>query len=292
MDIWGNPPIYGGMNRTHNTCRLPFRKMHGLGNDFIIFDGRADQLDLAADQVRRLASRNRGIGCDQVITLWPSASADVFMRIQNADGSEVAACGNATRCVGDILLQELACERVTIETGAGMLTACRDGDLIRVDMGLPRLDWRDIPLCREMDTADLDLSVGPLSHGVAVNMGNPHVVFFVPDVAAVALDELGPEIENHPLFPERVNVSIVEDRGNGHLRHRVWERGAGITEACGSAACATVVAASLRGLVDRKATITLDGGRLHMAWDDNNHVQMTGGITYVYEGQIDLESLS
>ncbi|PHZ84644.1 diaminopimelate epimerase [Paremcibacter congregatus] len=280
------------MNRTLNTCRRPFRKMHGLGNDFIIFDGRTDQLDLTEAQVRQLASRNRGIGCDQLITLWPSETADVFMRIQNADGSEVAACGNATRCVGDILLQELGRDRVTIETGAGLLTACRDGDLIRVDMGTPLLDWRDIPLAQDMDTADLDLSVGPLSHGVAVNMGNPHVVFFVPDVAAIVLETLGPEIENHPLFPERVNVSIVEDRGDGHLRHRVWERGAGITEACGSAACATVVAASLRGLVDRKAIIDLDGGTLHMAWDADNHVQMTGAVSYVYEGQIDLGSLA
>ncbi|WP_204602229.1 diaminopimelate epimerase [Paremcibacter congregatus] len=292
MDISANPPIYGGMNRTLNTCRRPFRKMHGLGNDFIIFDGRTDQLDLTEAQVRQLASRNRGIGCDQLITLWPSETADVFMRIQNADGSEVAACGNATRCVGDILLQELGRDRVTIETGAGLLTACRDGDLIRVDMGTPLLDWRDIPLAQDMDTADLDLSVGPLSHGVAVNMGNPHVVFFVPDVAAIVLETLGPEIENHPLFPERVNVSIVEDRGDGHLRHRVWERGAGITEACGSAACATVVAASLRGLVDRKAIIDLDGGTLHMAWDADNHVQMTGAVSYVYEGQIDLGSLA
>lgn len=292
MDISANPPIYGGMNRTLNTCRRPFRKMHGLGNDFIIFDGRTDRLDLTEAQVRQLASRNRGIGCDQLITLWPSEYADTFMRIQNADGSEVTACGNATRCVGDILLQELGRDRVTIETGAGLLTACRDGDLIRVDMGEPLLDWRDIPLAQDMDTADLDLSVGPLSHGVAVNMGNPHVVFFVLDVAAIALETLGPEIENHSLFPERVNVSIVEYRGDGQLRHRVWERGAGITEACGSAACATVVAASLRGLVDRKATIDLDGGTLHMAWDADNHVQMTGAVTYVYEGQIDLGSLA
>ena len=266
-----------------------FRKMHGLGNDFVIFDGRIDQLDLTGDQARHIASRNRGIGCDQIITLWPSAKADVFMRIQNADGSEVNACGNATRCVGDILMREKDSDSVTIETGAGMLRAGRDGDLIRVDMGVPLRDWQQIPLSQNMDTDNLDLTVGPLSHPVAVNMGNPHVVFFVESVEDIPLMELGPQIENHALFPERANVSIVEDKGNGHLRHRVWERGAGITEACGSAACAVIVAASLRGLVDRKAVVELDGGILNMAWDADNHVQMTGSVTYVFEGQIDLE---
>lgn len=265
-----------------------FVKMHGLGNDFVIFDGRADCLDLTDDQVRHIASRNRGIGCDQLITLWPSERADVFMRIQNADGSEVNACGNATRCVGDIILTEQQCESITIETGAGLLQAKRVGDLIQVDMGIPVRAWRNIPLSQEMDVNDLDLTVGPLSHPVAVNMGNPHAVFFVDQVDNIALTELGPEIERHPLFPERVNVSIIEDRGQGHLRHRVWERGAGITEACGSAACATIVAATVRGLVDRKATIELDGGTLHMTWDENDHVHMTGSVTYVFEGQIDL----
>ncbi|MBL4802337.1 MAG: diaminopimelate epimerase [Emcibacter sp.] len=269
-----------------------FQKMHGLGNDFVIFDGRADQLDLSEDQVRHIASRNRGIGCDQLITLLPSAKADVFMRIQNADGSEVNACGNATRCVGDILMREKNSETVTIETGAGLLRAKRDGELIQVDMGEPLRDWQQIPLAENMDTDDLALEVGPLSHPVAVNMGNPHAVFFVQSIEDIPLTELGPQIENHPLFPERVNVSIVEDKGNGHLRHRVWERGAGITEACGSAACAVIVAATVRGLVDRRAVVELDGGTLHMAWGSDNHVQMTGGVTSVFKGQIDLEQLS
>lgn len=269
-----------------------FVKMHGLGNDFVIFDGRSDRLDLTDDQVRHIASRNRGIGCDQLITLWPSERADVFMRIQNADGSEVNACGNATRCVGDIILTEKNAENITIETGAGLLHAKRLGDLIQVDMGVPLRHWQDIPLSQDMNTDNLDLNVGPLSHPVAVNMGNPHAVFFVDQVDGIELENLGPEIEHHPLFPERVNVSIIENRGQGQLRHRVWERGAGITEACGSAACATIVAATVRGLVDREATIELDGGTLHMTWDDNDHVHMTGSATYVYEGQIDLAQLS
>lgn len=272
----------------------PFRKMHGLGNDFVIFDGRTDHLDLTAVQARHIADRHRGIGCDQLITLWPSEKADVFMRIQNADGSEVNACGNATRCVGDIILREKSCDRITIETGAGVLTARRVDDLIQVDMGEPMREWQGIPLSREMDVDHLDLTVGPLSDPVAVNMGNPHVVFFVQNIDDIALTELGPVIENHALFPERVNVSIVEKRTgekSPYLRHRVWERGAGITEACGSAACAVVVAATVRGLVDRKATIQLDGGILHMEWDSHNHIQMTGPVTYVFEGEVDLDHL-
>ncbi|MCF6216104.1 MAG: diaminopimelate epimerase [Emcibacter sp.] len=270
-----------------------FRKMHGLGNDFVIFDGRADQLDLTADQARHIAGRNRGIGCDQVITILPSAKADAFMRIQNADGSEVNACGNAARCVGDILLAEGDVQKVTIETGAGILTTVQDGDLITVDMGKPRRAWHEIPLSQNMNTDNLDLTVGPLSNPVAVNMGNPHVIFFVNDVNAIALHDLGPEIENYEIFPERANVSIVEDRGDGHLRHRVWERGAGITSACGSAACAVIVAASLRNIVARKATIEMDGGLLYMTWDNDGHVQMSGGVTYVYDGYLtDLDEMS
>ena len=273
---------------TSNTTIHPFRKMHGLGNDFVIFDGRTDPFKMTKDQLRHIADRNRGIGCDQIITLLPSDKADVFMRIQNGDGSEANTCGNATRCVGDILLKELDLDTVTIETGAGLLTARQYHDLIRADMGQPIRDWQQIPLSKKVDTDHIDLTVGPLSNPVAVNMGNPHVVFFVDDVEAIPLEDLGPQIENHPLFPERVNVSIVEGQGNGRLRLRVWERGAGITLACGSAACATIVAATLRGLVDRKAIIELDGGVLHMAWDKNGHVHMTGPVTYVYDGKVNL----
>ncbi len=263
-----------------------FRKMHGLGNDFVIFDGRADQLDLTGDQARHIADRRGGIGCDQIITLLSSDKADIFMRIHNADGSEVMACGNASRCVGDILMTEKGCDKVTIETGGGILTADRQGDLVRVDMGIPRRKWMEIPLSQDMPCDHLDLTVGPLSDPVAVNIGNPHVVFFADDVEGIDLESLGPEIEHHPLFPERVNVSIVEKTGPDSFRHRVWERGAGITRACGSAACAVIVAASLRGLASRKATIQLDGGELFMVWDRNDHILMTGGVTHVFDGRI------
>ncbi|WP_321395291.1 diaminopimelate epimerase [Emcibacter sp.] len=264
----------------------PFVKMHGLGNDFVIFDGREDRFDLSADGARFVADRHRGVGCDQVITLWPSDTADVFMRIQNADGSEVGACGNATRCVAHMLLQEFGLDEITIETLSGILKAGRNGSQVRVDMGEPRLDWDRIPLAREMDTQTVELVVGGLGNPVAVNMGNPHAIFFVDSIDEIDLNDLGPQIETHELFPERVNVSIVEKRGPGNLRLRVWERGAGITQACGSAACAAVVAASLRGLVDRAAAIELDGGTLVMAWTDDDHVMMTGDVAYVFAGHV------
>jgi len=262
--------------------------MHGLGNDFVIFDARTDPFDLSEAQACFVANRKHGIGCDQIITLRPSDQADVFMQIHNADGSEVNACGNATRCVGDLLMSETGANRVTIETGAGLLTAERCGPLISVDMGEPGLEWRQIPLSQEMDCRNLSFEMGPLKNPVAVNMGNPHVIFFVENVSSIALEEWGPKVEHHALFPERVNVSIVEKSGPGHLHQRVWERGAGITQACGSAACATVVAASLRGLVDRQAKITLDGGDLNMTWKADNHIQMSGPVASVFSGEIDL----
>ena len=262
--------------------------MHGLGNDFVIVDAREVPFAPTPSQAQRIADRHFGVGCDQLIVLEPpqDATAEVFMRIFNADGSQAEACGNATRCVADLLMQEAGTNAVTIETLAGLLKATREGAFIRVDMGPPRLDWQAIPLAREMDTTTLDFTFGPLNQPVAVNMGNPHVVFFVDNVDDVPLSEFGPEIEYDPLFPERANVSIVENRGGGELRLRVWERGAGITQACGSAACAAVVAASLRGLVERRARIELDGGVLTLEWDTNDHVLMTGAVSYVFAGHV------
>lgn len=251
----------------------PFVKMHGLGNDFIIFDGREDRLDLTPDQVRALADRRRGVGCDQLITLWPSERADVFMRIQNSDGSEVAACGNATRCVGHLLMEEG--DLLTIETHAAILEARPQGDLIRVDMGEPQI-------------MELTENIAGLGTPHFIDVGNPHVVFFVEDADKIPLAELGPLVENDPVFPNRTNVSFVHKQPDGSLRVRVWERGAGITQACGSAACATIVAASLEGLVDRTAIIHMDGGDLHMCWQDDNHIRMTGPVAYVYEGTVKL----
>ncbi|MCJ9430713.1 diaminopimelate epimerase [Kordiimonas sp. A6E486] len=259
--------------------------MHGLGNDFIIFDAREHPLALAADDVRALSNRRRGIGCDQLIVMKPSDRADVFMEIWNADGSRVGACGNATRCIGKIMLEETGRDLISIETEAGLLSAKWDSTDISVNMGLARTAWDEIPLAREMDTLHVELTVGELSDPVCVNMGNPHAVFFVPDAEEIDLATLGPELEHHPLFPERVNASVASVSGDT-IRLRVWERGAGITEACGSAACAVTVAASRRGLTGRKATVLLDGGPLRMEWLADGTVQMAGSTTLSFTGEV------
>ncbi|MCW5731610.1 MAG: diaminopimelate epimerase [Alphaproteobacteria bacterium] len=265
-----------------------FIKMHGLGNDFVVLDARHAPVALSAAQIRAIADRRFGVGCDQLITVEPSARAEAFMRIHNADGGEVEACGNATRCVARWLMREKQAEEVAIETSAGVLVSRDAGEgLVAVDMGIPRLDWREIPLARQMDTLHLDFALGPLRDPVAVNIGNPHVVFFVPDAEEVALGELGPKIEHDPLFPARVNVSVAELTGPARIRLRVWERGVGITKACGTAACATLVAARRRALVQGETEIRLDGGTLRLDWRKDGHVVMTGPTAESFRGEID-----
>jgi diaminopimelate epimerase len=270
--------------------------MHGLGNDFVVLDFRHGGPVLSTDQMRLLSDRRRGIGCDQLIILQPprQAGADLFMEIRNPDGSESAACGNATRCIAARVMTELGRATLTIETIAGLLAAesLGDGTEIAVDMGAVALDWRAIPLSQACDTLHLPLSLGPLSDPVGVNVGNPHAVFFVPDVAAIDLAHWGPQLEHHPLFPARANIEIVQLLPDGKLRMRVWERGAGITQACGSGACATLVAAARRGLTGRSADILLDGGWLNIAWRANDHVRMTGGWTHSFDGEIALAALN
>jgi diaminopimelate epimerase len=269
--------------------RLPFTKMHGLGNDFVVIDARSRPILLSDDQKRRIADRRRGIGCDQLIVLEPSRRADVFMRIYNPDGTEAGACGNATRCISGRLMAEKGVERIVVETISGLLeTSAADRGDITVDMGEVKTDWRDIPVAAECDTLHLPLRSGPLMDPVGVNVGNPHAVFFVPDVATIDLEQLGPELEHAPLFPERANIEIVQRLASGRLRMRVWERSAGITQACGSGACATLVAAARRGLTGRKAEVVLDGGTLTIEWLANNHVMMTGGWTTSFQGEIEL----
>jgi diaminopimelate epimerase len=268
---------------------LSFLKMHGLGNDFVVFDARNEPFALSLAAVRAVADRRTGVGCDQLIVIEPpqTAGAAAFMRIRNADGSEVAACGNATRCVAALLMAEAGGDRVTLETRAGRLEASRSaGGGITVDMGVARLDWREIPLAGPADTASLDLSCGGLSRPVAVSMGNPHVVFFVPDAEAVALAEVGPVLEHHPMFPERANIEVVQVLGPGRLRMRVWERGTGITRACGTGACAALVAAVRRGLSGRSAEVVLDGGPLEITWQPDGHVLMTGPAATSFSGRL------
>ncbi|MEC9346890.1 MAG: diaminopimelate epimerase [Pseudomonadota bacterium] len=264
---------------------LPFIKMHGLGNDFVVLDARARAVELTPARIRAMGDRHRGAGFDQLLTLLPSDRADCYMRIDNSDGSPAGACGNGTRCVGRLLLEETGRESVTIDSPGGILTVSRaEGGLYTARMGRPRTDWRAVPLAREMDTLHVDLTVGPLSDPVALSMGNPHAVFFVPDAEAVALEEVGPQVESHPLFPDRVNVEVVSRRPDGTFRLRVFERGAGITQACGSGTCAAYAAARMRGLADGPVRIDLDGGPLWMDMDADGNVLMTGAASLVFRG--------
>ena len=276
-----------------------FRKMHGLGNDFVVFDARTDPLALSPAAAAAVADRRRGIGCDTVTVIEPARNGgDAAVRFFNADGSESGACGNATRCIAQLLLAETGAQALTLETGGGRLRAhSADSGLITVDMGAPRFDWADIPLAEKMDTRTLELQVGPiddphLRQPSAVNMGNPHCIFFVDNAEAYDLERFGPMVEHHPLFPEAVNVSLAEIRAGDDIRLRVWERGVGITDACGTAACAVVAAAARRGLAARSAKVELNGGVLDIAWrETDDHILMTGPAAESFSGRVDIESL-
>ena len=250
------------------TNAMPFRKMNGLGNDFVVLDLRGRALDLAPSEIRAIADRDRGIGCDQVIALEPSADADVFMRIWNADGGEVGACGNAARCVAALLAAEAGTSEVSIETESAILGARVNEDgTVTIDMGAPRFNWDEIPLAEPFhDTKRIELQIGPIDDPVlhspsVVNVGNPHCIFFVEDLEAHDLARFGPMLEHHPLFPERANISLAEVTGPDSLRLRTWERGAGLTRACGTAACAAAVAATRRGLTEREVAGDAAGRR-------------------------------
>lgn len=267
---------------------LAFRKMHGLGNDFVVLDARARPIALAPADAVALADRHTGIGADTIVVIEPARDgrSDIFVRFRNSDGGEIGTCGNATRCVASLLFAESRRDRVRIETADGLLEAWRVEGGVAVDMGKPRLDWREIPLAEPVDTLHLPIA-GPLADPVGVSMGNPHAVFFVDDPETVDLAELGPAIEHAPLFPEGVNVEVAAVETRSRIRMRVWERGAGITLACGSGACATLVAAARRGLSDRKATLALDGGDLTIEWRDDDRVIMTGPAATSFVGEID-----
>ena len=273
---------------------IPFRKMNGLGNDFVVLDARARSLPLGPDALRAIADRKEGIGCDQIIALEPSQHADVFMRIWNADGGEVGACGNAARCVAALVANERGRPTVSIETESAVLAANvnRDGS-VTIDMGEPRFAWNEIPLAEPFhDTRRIELQVGPIDDPVlhspaVVNVGNPHALFFVEDVAAHDLAKFGPMLEHHPLFPERANISLVQVLSPDHLNVRTWERGAGLTRACGTAACAAAVAAARRGAAGRKVKVSLPGGDLLIEWrESDGHILMTGPYALDFEGTL------
>ncbi|MEH6476389.1 MAG: diaminopimelate epimerase [Sneathiella sp.] len=271
---------------------VTFKKMHGLGNDFVIIDGRITNPNLSPAALRAIGDRHRGVGYDQLIVLEPTDNADVFMRIHNSDGSEAEACGNATRCVAHLMMEELSRETVIIETVAGLLkgAAASNGNVV-IDMGLPKVQWQDIPLSQAEDTLHVTMSAGPLSDPVAVNMGNPHVVFFVDDADSIDLEKWGPILEHDPLLPSKANISVASPMADGNFRLRVWERGVGITLACGSAACATIVAATLRGLSNGEAQLFLNGGPLDMKWKKGGSVFMGGPVAFSFDGVLSQDLL-
>ncbi len=263
--------------------RAEFIKMHGLGNDFVVLDGRAQALPaMTATLVRALADRHTGIGCDQLVVLEPSDKADLKARFFNHDGSEVQSCGNASRAIG-LLLGETA----EVETLGGLIRMTPDAGGITVDMGQPRFEWDQIPLAYPMDTHTMPVAWETLDAPTAVNVGNPHVIFFVPDDAVVELHRLGPEIEHDPLFPERINVNVATVVSRTHIRLRVWERGAGETLACGTGACATAIGAMRRGLTERTVTVSLPGGDLKIEWTPAGQILMTGPAMESFRGTFD-----
>ena len=256
--------------------------MHGLGNDFVVIDARQHAVDITPARAQAIADRHAGIGCDQLILIGEADDADVSMRIFNADGSEVEACGNATRCVPLFVGRD-----VTIRTRAGLLNAQRVDGGASVDMGQPRFDRDAIPLAYPMDTLTMSASWEDLPPPAAVNVGNPHVIFFVDDLNGVNFDRLGPLIEHDPLFPARVNVNFAQVVGDNHIRLIVWERGAGLTRACGTGACATAVAAIRRKLMTGPVTVSLPGGDLEIDWRPGESIRMTGPATHVFDGEAD-----
>jgi len=269
----------------------PFLKMNGLGNDFVVVEARSAPFSPTAAEVRAIADRASGVGCDQLISIEAAPDVDARVRFWNADGEEVSACGNGTRCVGWLLMQSSGKDQILIETKAGRLGATRAGErLVSVDMGAPRLEWAEIPLAEPHDTRALELLLS--DHPAlaeppgCVSMGNPHVVFFVADVDTAPVAEAGPLIERHPLFPEHVNVGFAQVKDRGRIRLRVWERGAGLTKACGTGACAALVAAVRRELTDRSAVMELDGGELFIEWRDDGHVVMTGPAAVDFAGEL------
>jgi len=277
------------------TAPLPYLKMNGLGNDFVVLDARAQKIALSRQQIIAISDRANGIGCDQLIVMEPDTidGVDVFMRIYNAEGGEVDACGNATRCIAALVAGEMATDAVTIRTNAGILAARIDGDLVTVDMSVPRFGWEQIPLAEPFaDTTGIELQIGPIDAPIlhtpsVVNVGNPHAIFWVDDLDAHDLAKFGPLLENHPIFPERANITLAQVLADDRIKVKVWERGAGLTLACGTAACATAVAAARKGLTERKVTIELPGGPLDIEWRaSDDHILMTGPWALDGEGVI------
>jgi diaminopimelate epimerase len=280
----------------------PFVKMNGLGNEILVLDLRKDPVLVKPEEARALA-RPGAVPFDQIMALYPpkTPGTEAFVRIFNSDGSEVAACGNGMRCIASLIARENSKQVVNFETKAGF-SSCRIDEkphVVTVDMGKPRFDWQEIPLAEEFrDTRHIELQVGPIDKPVlhspsAVNVGNPHAIFWVDDVNAYDLARFGPLLENHPIVPERANISVCEIRARDHLVVRTWERGAGLTRACGSAACAAAVAAARLKRADRKVRVTLPGGDLFVEWRErDDHILMTGPVELEFQGTLDASMLA
>ena len=267
--------------------KKPFIKMHGLGNDFVVLDSTKNQYNINKTSIQLIANRRFGVGCDQVIEMRHSDKEDIYMKIYNADGTEAAACGNAARCIAGLLFASSPKKAVSIETIAGVLKAeSEENGLIKVDMGKPKFFWKDIPL--SMNISEINFEELALKNGLAINIGNPHIVFFVKDLDAVDINRIGPLIENNSLFPEKVNVEICQLENRKKIKVLVWERGAGNTLACGSGACAALVAAYKNSLSEPQAEIVLDGGSLNITWNigSDEHVIMSGPIAVSFLGDL------
>jgi diaminopimelate epimerase len=273
---------------------LAFRKMNGLGNDFVVLDARIKPIAISEAQARAIADRKTGIGCDQLIMLEKSSVADVRMRIWNAEGGEVQSCGNASRCIADLIFNEKHEDTATIDTKGGFLIATKAGEkLVTIDQGLPKFDWKDIPLSEPFaDTRHIELQYGPIDAPLihspsVVNVGNPHCIFWVDNLDVVDLSRAGSMLENHPLFPERANISFAKVVTRDHVILKVWERGAGLTKACGTAACATMAAGHRIKIIDAACRISLPGGDLFMSVREHDgHVLMTGPVVYEFDGML------
>jgi len=277
--------------------KIPFLKMHGLGNDFVVIDNRHSQYTLNIDNIKLITDRHWGVGCDQLLILEKSSTFDFLMRVYNNDGSEAGGCGNGARCITKYLYELEGKKNFKFETiNTVWQTQVLEDDLFQVNMGHARLDWQEIPLKQNADTLNLNLDA-PFPEiknipAVCVNMGNPHAVFFLPHVEKIDISKIGSWVENHPMFPKRTNVEFAEVLDKSHIRMRVWERGAGITQACGTGACATLVAAVRLNLIEKEADIILDGGTLHVLWqknaDGSDEVIMSGPATKVFASEFSI----
>lgn len=273
------------------THDIPFIKMHGLGNDFVIIDRTALSMTISSSLIQAICNRHTGIGCDQLVTIEPATNPDasIWVRFYNNDGSKSGACGNATRCVAHLYIQKLQKSQIILQTDERLLRCAIDGDQVAVNMGGATLDWQSIPLSKKVDT--LHIHDSDINDGVAVNVGNPHLVLFTSSLETIDIQHLGANLEQHPLFPERANINFAQVLDRHHVKLRVWERGTGETLACGTGACATAVAAYQRGLTGHHVRVDLPGGTLTIDVQDIKNIHMIGPVTYVFEGVFTPENL-